>query len=219
MKSESEGAENEHEKRKLKAECPLGIQAVPCQIQKQAFLALSRLSLASYFIPFVTGTGTELQRRLQWAHQSTPTDCGPTDTLEVGINFFVENVEKAATMCWNNSMFGTLVFSCLLVVSAALLSSQALCMSKVARVRMTPCFRQMFVWGGFRPFPVFRLFFFSFPLSPTPLTSSPWVQPTWLWAKINAHMCLQLLFTVLMKVRKERDRWENLNQLITDKIF
>lgn len=24
---------------------------------------------------------------------------------------------------------------------------------------MTPCFRQMFVWGGFRPFPVFRLLF------------------------------------------------------------
>lgn len=46
------------------------------------------------------------------------------------------------------------------MVSAALLSSQALCMSKVARVRMTPCFRQMFVWGGFRPFPVFRPFFF-----------------------------------------------------------
>lgn len=127
-------------------------------------LSLSRLSLASYFIPFVTGTGTELQRRLQWAHQSTPTDCGPTDTLEVGINFFVENVEKAATMCWNNSMFCTFVFSCLLVVSAALLSSQALCMSKVARVRMTPCFRQMSVWGGFRPFPVFRLYFFL-PLS------------------------------------------------------
>lgn len=46
------------------------------------------------------------------------------------------------------------------MVSDDLLSSQALCMSKVARVRMTPCFRQMFVWGGFRPFPVFRLFFF-----------------------------------------------------------
>lgn len=58
---------------------------------------LSRLSLSSYFIPFVTGTRTELQRRLQWAHQRAPTDCGPTDTLDVGINFFVENVEKATT--------------------------------------------------------------------------------------------------------------------------
>lgn len=72
---------------------------------------LSRLSLSSYFIPFVTGTRTGLQRRLQWAHQSTPTDCGPTDTLEVGINFFVENVEKA-TAKWGNesSLFFLLLF-------------------------------------------------------------------------------------------------------------
>lgn len=47
---------------------------------------------------------------------------------------------------------------------------------------------------------------FRTPLSPTLLTSSPRVQPTWLWAKINAHMCLQLLFTVLMKVRREKER-------------
>lgn len=127
-------------------------------------LSLSRLSLASYFIPFVTGTGTELQRRLQWAHQSMPTDCGPTDTLEVGINFFVENVEKAATMCWNNSMCCTLVCASFLLFSCggglSSFVSDSFRMSKVARVRMTPCFRQMFVWGGFRPFPVFLLLFF-----------------------------------------------------------
>lgn len=65
---------------------------------KQASLSLSPFSLSSYFIPFVRGTQrTGLQRKLQWAHQSMPTDCGPTDTLEVGISFFVENVEKAST--------------------------------------------------------------------------------------------------------------------------
>lgn len=31
---------------------------------------------------------------------------------------------------------------------------------------MTPCFRQMFIWGGFCPFPVFRLLFYiSFSIS------------------------------------------------------
>lgn len=71
---------------------------------------LSRLSLSSYFIPFVRGTRrTGLQRRLQWAHQSMPTDCGPTDTLEVGINFFVENVEKASTKWGNESSFFSFV--------------------------------------------------------------------------------------------------------------
>lgn len=38
-------------------------------------------------------------------------------------------------------------------------------MSKVVRVRMTPCFRQMFVWGGFRPFLVLRLLFLFLSLS------------------------------------------------------
>lgn len=182
-------------------------------------LSLSRLSLASYFIPFVTGTGTELQRRLQWAHQSTPTDCGPTDTLEVGINFFVENVEKAATMCWNNSMFCTFVFflfACGFGRSAFFSGSLYV---EGSEGQDDTLFSSDVRLGRFPSFSCVSSLFFSFPLSPTPLTSSPWVQPTWLWAKINAHMCLQLLFTVLMKVRKERDRWENLNQLITDKIF
>lgn len=42
------------------------------------------------------------------------------------------------------------------------------------------------------------------PLSLTLLTTSLWVQPTWLWAKINAHMCLQLLYTGLMKVKERK---------------
>ena len=117
---------------------------------------LSRLSLSSYFIPFVTGTRTGLQRRLQWAHQSTPTDCGPTDTLEVGINFFVENVEKATAKWGNESSFFFFCYflppsSCFAVVSASFFPSQSLHMSKEVRVRPAPCFCQMLVWGGFRP--------------------------------------------------------------------
>lgn len=42
-KTGSSRGEKEREEQELKAECPLGIQAVPCQIQKQA-------SLSSFFI-------------------------------------------------------------------------------------------------------------------------------------------------------------------------
>lgn len=176
-----------------------------------------RLSLCSYFIPFVRGTRrTGLQRRLQWAHQSPPTDCGPTDTLEVGINFFVENVEKAVAK-WGKlkQLLFLLLFllpsSRFAVVSVFFFSFQSFHMSKVVRVRPAPCFCQMLVWGWFPSSPLssFLTFFPSLscsPLSPTLLTSSLWVQPTWLWAKINAHMCLQLLYTVLMKVRREEGR-------------
>lgn len=45
-----------------------------------------------------------------------PTDCGPTDTLEVGINFFVENVEKATTKWGNESAFFSFVILPLLLL-------------------------------------------------------------------------------------------------------
>lgn len=183
-------------------------------------LPLSLLSLASYFIPFVTGTGTELQRRLQWAHQSPPTDCGPTDTLEVGINFFVENVEKAATMCWNNSMFCPIVF-CLVC-----LWFWPLCFL----LRLSACGRQqgsgwhlVFVRCSFGEVSVlflcfsFFCFFLSFSLQLlwqallefSPHGSGQKSMPTCVFS------CSSLFWWRLEK----RDRWENLNQLITDKIF
>lgn len=87
-----------------------------------------------------------------------PTDCGPTDTLEVGINFFVENVEKATT----KSRGEAAIFSLLLFLAASsccyslFFSSKSSHMSKVVRVRPATWFCQILVWGGFRP---------AFPLS------------------------------------------------------
>jgi len=45
-----------------------------------------------------------------------PTDCGPTDTLEVGINFFVEDVKKLSTKWGNESSFSSVVIFCLIPV-------------------------------------------------------------------------------------------------------
>lgn len=141
-----------------------------------------------------------------------PTDCGPTDTLEVGINFFVENVEKANTKWGNESSFFSFVifasfflFRCCLSVfflaefphveggegqGGTLFLSD----SHLGRSVLLSVFLSYF------------LFLSHSPLSLTLLTSTLWVQPTWLWAKINAHMCLQLLYTGLMKVRREKER-------------
>lgn len=184
-------------------------------------LSLSRLSLASYFIPFVIGTGTELQRRLQWAHQSPPTDCGPTDTLEVGINFFVENVEKAATMCWNNSMFCPFVFfSCLPVVLASAFFSGSLHVEG-SEGQDDTLFSSDVRLGRFPSFSCVSGFFFCFFLSFflqllwqallefSPYGSGQKSMPTCVFS------CSSLFWWRLEK----RDRWENLNQLITDKIF
>lgn len=207
------GRDGECKERELKAECPLGIQAVPCQIQKQA--SLSRLSLCSYFIPFVWGTWwTGLQRRLQWAHQSTPTDCGPTDALEMGINFFVENIETAYTKWgkWNQLLFFLLLFFLLFDLCFRVFSlpgfpvGQSCWVQSDRQLIFVRCsFGEVFVLLS-----VFLSHFLSLShstLSLTLLTSSRSVQPTWLWAKINAHMCLQLLYAGLMKVTREKDRW------------
>ena len=164
-------------------------------------LSLSRLSLCSYFIPFVRGTWrTGLQKRLQWAHQSPPTDCGPTDTLEMGINFFVENVETAHTKWGNESSFFFLCYFCLLPLVQLLFQSFLFArLSTCQRRRVRSGRHLVSVRCSFGEVSVLRsaslCYFLSLshsPLSLTLLTSSLWVQPTWLWAKINAHMCLQL---------------------------
>lgn len=93
----------------------------------------------------------------------------------MGINFFVENVEKASTKWGNESSFFSFVRVCLPALVSLLfqhlfpLASSN--MSKVVRVRLAPCFRQMLVWGGFRP-PFCLSFLLSFSLLLSPLSDS-----------------------------------------------
>lgn len=180
---------------------------------------LFRLSLSSYFIPFVRGTWcTGLQRRLQWAHQSVPTDCGPTDTLEVGIIFLCWKCRKGEHKVgkWKQLLLfvicaSFLIFHCCL--SVVFLSE--LTHVEGAEGRASTLFLSDARFWRF-PSVLLSSFLLSFSpalcLSLTLLTSTLWVQPTWLWAKINAHMCLQLLFIGLTKVRREKRKTDEQNE-------
>lgn len=83
-----------------------------------------------------------------------PTDCGPTDTLEVGINFFVENVEKATAKWGNNSSF----FSFVIFASPLLFCCcfSIFFLSEFPHVEGSEgqagtLFLSDALWGGFRP--------------------------------------------------------------------
>lgn len=104
----------------------------------------------------------------------------PTHSERALISFIVKKAK------WGNESG---VFSCVILASTLFYFFSFV--SEKPKVRLAPCFCQTLVWGGFRPFSrsIFPTLYRS---SLALLTSSLWVLPTWLWAKINAHMCLEL---------------------------
>lgn len=94
-----------------------------------------------------------------------PTDCGPMDTLELGINFFVETIKNPGRKKGNKNNLSRCCYFCLIpVVALFYFSSWSFTMFKVVRVRPAPCSCQMLLWGGFRP-PFCLSFLHSFSLA------------------------------------------------------